>query len=270
MRAAREVSARRGRPLRRRVLPARRSDAGEPRLLRRRAAGARTGVRVLPSRLGRSRAQRPRRDRTRAPKAAASTMRRAAAHAGDQRQRHAAVPGDGLPGRAAADPGARADGRLAAGAGAAAVLDLAAGADRVLGGGAAEGRHGQQPAAEARADRRAADADLQPHRRAGGDDPRAAAVHDPAAVHRPEGHPAAVHARRREPRARRRRRLRARAPAARRARRGRGFADGLHPALGYYITPALVGGGADQMLSYFVATYTTDTGNWGSPPRSAC
>ena len=34
-------------------------------------------------------------------------------------------------------------------------------------------------------------------------------------------------------------------------------------ALGYYITPALVGGGGDQMLSYFVATYTTETGNWG-------
>jgi len=34
-------------------------------------------------------------------------------------------------------------------------------------------------------------------------------------------------------------------------------------AMGYYITPALVGGGADQMLSYFVANYTTDTGNWG-------
>jgi putative spermidine/putrescine transport system permease protein len=34
-------------------------------------------------------------------------------------------------------------------------------------------------------------------------------------------------------------------------------------ALGYYITPALVGGGSDQMLSYFVAHYTTDTGNWG-------
>src|SRR4029078_6897817 len=34
-------------------------------------------------------------------------------------------------------------------------------------------------------------------------------------------------------------------------------------ALGYYITPALVGGGSDQMLSYFVATYTTETGNWG-------
>ncbi len=34
-------------------------------------------------------------------------------------------------------------------------------------------------------------------------------------------------------------------------------------ALGYYITPALVGGGSDQMLSYYVATYTTDTGNWG-------
>ena len=25
----------------------------------------------------------------------------------------------------------------------------------------------------------------------------------------------------------------------------------------------VLGGGADQMLSYFVATYTTDTGNWG-------
>ena len=34
-------------------------------------------------------------------------------------------------------------------------------------------------------------------------------------------------------------------------------------ALGYYITPALVGGGSDQMLSYFVASYTTETGNWG-------
>ena len=34
-------------------------------------------------------------------------------------------------------------------------------------------------------------------------------------------------------------------------------------ALGYYITPALVGGASDQMLSYFVANYTTDTGNWG-------
>jgi putative spermidine/putrescine transport system permease protein len=34
-------------------------------------------------------------------------------------------------------------------------------------------------------------------------------------------------------------------------------------ALGYYITPALVGGASDQMLSFFVASYTTDTGNWG-------
>lgn len=34
-------------------------------------------------------------------------------------------------------------------------------------------------------------------------------------------------------------------------------------ALGYYITPALVGGGADQMISYFIALYTTDTANWG-------
>jgi putative spermidine/putrescine transport system permease protein len=34
-------------------------------------------------------------------------------------------------------------------------------------------------------------------------------------------------------------------------------------AIGYYITPALVGGVNDQMISYFVAFYTTQTVNWG-------
>ena len=34
-------------------------------------------------------------------------------------------------------------------------------------------------------------------------------------------------------------------------------------SVGYYVTPALVGGPADQMLSAFVANYTTGTGNWG-------
>lgn len=34
-------------------------------------------------------------------------------------------------------------------------------------------------------------------------------------------------------------------------------------ALGYYITPALVGGAADQMVSYFIAFYTNRTVNWG-------
>jgi putative spermidine/putrescine transport system permease protein len=34
-------------------------------------------------------------------------------------------------------------------------------------------------------------------------------------------------------------------------------------AIGYYITPALVGGGGDQMMSYFIALYTTETANWG-------
>ena len=34
-------------------------------------------------------------------------------------------------------------------------------------------------------------------------------------------------------------------------------------ALGYYITPALVGGAADQMISYFIAFYTSDSVNWG-------
>jgi putative spermidine/putrescine transport system permease protein len=33
--------------------------------------------------------------------------------------------------------------------------------------------------------------------------------------------------------------------------------------LGYYITPALVGGPADQMISYFVAYYTNEDLNWG-------
>jgi putative spermidine/putrescine transport system permease protein len=34
-------------------------------------------------------------------------------------------------------------------------------------------------------------------------------------------------------------------------------------ALGYYITPALVGGANDQMVSYFIAFYTNETLNWG-------
>ena len=34
-------------------------------------------------------------------------------------------------------------------------------------------------------------------------------------------------------------------------------------ALGYYITPALVGGADDQMVSYFIAFYTNRTVNWG-------
>jgi putative spermidine/putrescine transport system permease protein len=34
-------------------------------------------------------------------------------------------------------------------------------------------------------------------------------------------------------------------------------------AIGYYITPALVGGPGDQMLSYFVAFFINKTMNWG-------
>ncbi|MCW5698840.1 MAG: ABC transporter permease [Rhodospirillales bacterium] len=34
-------------------------------------------------------------------------------------------------------------------------------------------------------------------------------------------------------------------------------------AVGYYITPALVGGAGDQMVSYFIAFYTSRTVNWG-------
>ncbi|BBK41805.1 polyamine ABC transporter substrate-binding protein [Allostella vacuolata] len=34
-------------------------------------------------------------------------------------------------------------------------------------------------------------------------------------------------------------------------------------AIGYYVTPELVGGGGDQMISYFIAFYTNRTLNWG-------
>jgi len=34
-------------------------------------------------------------------------------------------------------------------------------------------------------------------------------------------------------------------------------------ALGYYVTPALVGGADDQMISYFIAFYASRTVNWG-------
>ncbi len=34
-------------------------------------------------------------------------------------------------------------------------------------------------------------------------------------------------------------------------------------ALGYYITPALVGGPADQMIAYFIAYFTSESVNWG-------
>ena len=34
-------------------------------------------------------------------------------------------------------------------------------------------------------------------------------------------------------------------------------------ALGYYITPTLIGGPRDQMLSSYVAQYTNKTLNWG-------
>ena len=41
--------------------------------------------------------------------------------------------------------------------------------------------------------------------------------------------------------------------------------------IGYYITPALVGGAADQMLSYFIAFYTDCRRvNWGMAAALGC
>ena len=37
----------------------------------------------------------------------------------------------------------------------------------------------------------------------------------------------------------------------------------LQPSIGYYVTPALLGGPGDQMLSYYVAQYTNVEINWG-------
>jgi putative spermidine/putrescine transport system permease protein len=34
-------------------------------------------------------------------------------------------------------------------------------------------------------------------------------------------------------------------------------------SIGYYVTPALLGGPSDQMLSYYIAQYTNVTVNWG-------
>ena len=90
-----------------------------------------------------------------------------------------------------------------------------------------------------------------------GDDARPAAVHDAAALQRDEGDLARPTC----------------APRARSARRrstaflrvylpqtmpgvGAGCLLVFILALGYYITPALVGGAADQMISYFIALYT--------------
>jgi putative spermidine/putrescine transport system permease protein len=34
-------------------------------------------------------------------------------------------------------------------------------------------------------------------------------------------------------------------------------------SLGFYVTPALVGGAGDQTIGAFIALYTTGTANWG-------
>jgi len=34
-------------------------------------------------------------------------------------------------------------------------------------------------------------------------------------------------------------------------------------SIGYYVTPALLGGADDQMLSYYIARYTNVEVNWG-------
>jgi putative spermidine/putrescine transport system permease protein len=41
-------------------------------------------------------------------------------------------------------------------------------------------------------------------------------------------------------------------------------------ALGFYVTPALLGGANDQMLSYFVGFYATRTVNWSMAAALSC
>src|SRR5262249_47267246 len=40
-------------------------------------------------------------------------------------------------------------------------------------------------------------------------------------------------------------------------------------AIGYYITPELVGGGGDQMISHFIAIFTNQIINWGEAAAMA-
>ena len=35
-------------------------------------------------------------------------------------------------------------------------------------------------------------------------------------------------------------------------------------AVGFYVTPALVGGAGDQMISWFIAFYASESLNWGA------
>ena len=107
-----------------------------------------------------------------------------------------------------------------------------------------------QSLAWARADRPAAGAAVQPHRRRDRHGAHPAAVHDPAAVQRHEGGAARIRARRRV----------ARQPPVRSVFRvyvpqtypgvGAGCLLVFILAIGYYVTPALLGGPDDQMLSY--------------------
>jgi putative spermidine/putrescine transport system permease protein len=55
----------------------------------------------------------------------------------------------------------------------------------------------------------------------------------------------------------------ARLPAAVRARPGRGALLVFILSLGYYITPALVGGATDQLISHFIADNMGRSLNWG-------
>ena len=191
------------------------------------------------------------------------------------------VPGARLSGRAVHRAPAAAARCAAAVPRAAAVLDVAAGAHGCVGRAAAARGHPQQPAAFARHRPRAVADDLQPLRRLRRDGARAAAVHGAAALRGDEGR-----SRRRTSAPRRR----SGAPPFTAFRRVYlpqtlpGIAAGclmvFIQALGYYITPALVGGADDQMISYFIAFYASQHGQLGNGggavdhaarrPRSRC
>ena len=114
-----------------------------------------------------------------------------------------------------------------------------------------------------RADLASADAAVQPHRRVHLDDAHPAAVHDPAAVQRDEVDPADLPARGRVARQPSVRRVLARVRAADLPGVGAGALLVFILAIGYYITPALLGGPNDQMVGYYVAYFTNVTINWG-------
>ena len=105
--------------------------------------------------------------------------------------------------------------------------------------------------------------DLQSHRRADRHEPRAAAVHDPAALCGAQPDRSKPVERGGEPGRAPGAQFPARLPAAQSAGLLSGSLLVFVLGLGYYITPALLGGPGDTMIAQLIEMQVADFGNWG-------